>query len=50
MLSWNSEEEIWPRAMSSWKDILGDEDPFLFYLDEEARTRLESAAENLEEY
>ena len=50
MLAWNSEEEIWARAMSSWKDILGDEDPFLFYLDEEARTRLESAAENLEEY
>ena len=50
MLEWNSKEEIWARAMSSWKDILGDEDPFLFYLDEEARKNLEEAAANLEEF
>jgi hypothetical protein len=50
MLVWNSKEEIWVRAMSSWKQIMGDEDPFLFYLDEEARANLEAAAENLEEF
>jgi len=50
MLVWNSKEEIWARAMSSWKELMGDEDPFLFYLDEEARTNLESAAERLEEF
>jgi len=50
MLVWNSKEEIWVRAMSSWKEIMGDEDPFLFYLDEEARANLEAAAENLEEF
>ena len=50
MLEWNSKEEIWARAMSSWKDIIGDEDPFLFYLDEEARKNLEESAANLEEF
>ena len=50
MLLWNSKEEIWARAMSSWKEIMGDEDPFLFYLNDEARANLESAASNLEEY
>ena len=50
MLVWNSKEEIWARAMSSWKDIMGDEDPFLFYLDDETRTSLEQAADNLEEF
>jgi hypothetical protein len=50
MLAWNSKEEIWARAMSSWKEIMGDEDPFLFYLDEEARANLENSAENLEDY
>ena len=50
MLIWNSKEEIWARAMSSWKELMGDEDPFLFYLDEEARTKLEEAADNLEEF
>ena len=50
MLIWNSKEEIWARAMSSWKELMGDEDPFLFYLDEEARTELEEAADNLEEF
>ena len=50
MLDWNSREEIWARAMSSWKELMGDEDPFLFYLDEEARTKLEEAADSLEEF
>ena len=48
MLDWNSKEEIWARAMSSWKEIMGDEDPFLFYLSEEARNDLEESADNLE--
>ena len=50
MLIWNSKEEIWARAMSSWKEIMGDEDPFLFYLDEESRMSLEQAADNLEDF
>ena len=50
MLIWNSKEEIWARAMSSWKDIMGDEDPFLFYLDDETRANLEQAADNLEDF
>ncbi len=36
--------------MSSWKNIVGDEDPFLFYLDEESRSRLESDADELQDY
>ena len=44
------EDEDIQRSMSSWKDILGDEDPFLFYLDEEARKNLEESAANLEEF
>jgi hypothetical protein len=50
MLDWNSREEIWARSMSSWKEILEDEDPFLFYLSEEARQNLEETAEKLEEF
>tara|TARA_B100000959_G_scaffold270867_1_gene318298 strand:+ start:375 stop:926 length:552 start_codon:yes stop_codon:yes gene_type:complete len=50
MLAWNSKEEIWARAMSSWKEILDDEDPFLFYLDEETRRNLEEAADKLEDF
>jgi len=50
MLVWNSEEEIWARAMSSWKKLMGDEDPFLFYLDEESRKNLEEAADQLEDF
>ena len=50
MLDWNSREEIWARAMSSWKDIMGDEDPFLFYLSEEARKDLEESADSLEDF
>ena len=50
MLNWNSREEIWARAMSSWKDIMGDEDPFLFYLSEEARKDLDESADSLEDF
>ena len=50
MLEWNANEEIWARSMSSWKEILHDEDPFLFYLTEETRQKLEEAAGNLEDF
>ena len=50
MLEWNANEEIWARSMSSWKEILHDEDPFLFYLSEETRQRLEDAGGNLEDF
>ena len=50
MLDWNAREEIWARAMSSWKEIMQDEDPFLFYLDEDARQKLDSAASKLEDF
>ena len=29
-LEWNSEQEIWARTMSSWKEIVGEDDPYLF--------------------
>lgn len=50
MLDWNSREEIWARAMSSWKEIMEDEDPFLFYLEEDARQKLDRAASKLEDF
>ncbi|MDP7002170.1 MAG: hypothetical protein QF911_01160 [Candidatus Thalassarchaeaceae archaeon] len=50
MLEWNSQEEIWARSLSSWREILGDEDPFLFHLSEDAMRNLEEAADNLEEF
>ena len=50
MLDWNSREEIWARAMSSWKEIMEDEDPFLFYLEEGARQKLDRAASKLEDF
>ena len=50
LLVWNSKEEIWARAMSSWREIMGDEDPFLFYLDEETRQNLDQAASRLEDF
>ena len=49
-LEWNSREEIWARTMSSWKNIVGEEDPFLFHLSEEARIKLESTADELQDY
>jgi len=36
--------------MSSWKNIVGDEDPFLFHLNEAARDRLTSSADDLQDY
>jgi len=49
-LEWNSEQEIWMRSMSSWKDIVGDEDPFLLHLSDEGRAKLNAAAEELQEF
>lgn len=49
-LEWNSEQEIWARTMSSWKEIVGDEDPYLFHLSEEARNKLESVAEEMQDF
>ena len=49
-LEWNSEQEIWARTMSSWKEIVGDEDPYLLHLSEEARNKLESAAEEMQDF
>ena len=36
--------------MSSWKEIVGDEDPYLFHLSEEARNKLESAADEMQDF
>ena len=44
-LDWNSQQEIWARSMSSWKNIVGDEDPFLAHLNESSRDTLSSAAD-----
>ncbi|MAR61645.1 MAG: hypothetical protein CMB68_05630 [Euryarchaeota archaeon] len=49
-LDWNSEQEIWARTMSSWKNIVGDEDPFLAHLSETSRQNLASAADELQDY
>ncbi len=49
-LEWNSEQEIWARTMSSWKEIVGDEDPFLFHLSEESRDKLNSAADEMQDF
>ena len=49
-LEWNSEQAIWERTMSSWKEIVGDEDPYLFHLSEEARNKLESAADEMQDF
>lgn len=49
-LEWNSEQEIWARTMSSWKEIVGEEDPYLFHLSEESRAKLESAAEKMRDF
>ena len=49
-LEWNSEQEIWARTMSSWKEIVGEEDPYLFHLSEESRDKLESAAEEMQDF
>ena len=49
-LEWNSEQEIWARTMSSWKEIVGDEDPYLFHLSSEARGKLEEAAKEMQDF
>ena len=49
-LEWNSEQEIWARTMSSWKEIVGDEDPYLFHLSSEAREKLEEAAKEMQDF
>ena len=49
-LEWNSEQEIWARTMSSWKEIVGDEDPYLFHLSEESREKLEIAAKDMQDF
>ena len=49
-LEWNSEQEIWQRTMNSWKTIVGDEDPFMLHLSENARDTLEKASDELQEF
>ena len=49
-LEWNSQQEIWQRTMSSWKTIVGDEDPFMQHLSESARESLEKASDELQEF
>jgi len=49
-LEWNAEQEIWARTMSSWKEIVGDEDPYLFHLSEKTRKNLESSAEEMQDF
>jgi hypothetical protein len=49
-LEWNSREEIWARTMSSWKNIVGEEDPFLFHLDSDSHDKLSTAADELQDY
>tara|TARA_B100000029_G_scaffold338672_1_gene330898 strand:- start:8687 stop:9271 length:585 start_codon:yes stop_codon:yes gene_type:complete len=49
-LEWNSEQEIWARSMSSWKKIVGEEDPFLAHLSESSREKLTSAADELQDF
>jgi hypothetical protein len=36
--------------MSSWKTIVGDEDPFMQHLSESARENLEKTADELQEF
>ena len=49
-LEWNSEQEIWQRTMNSWKTIVGDDDPFMQHLSENARDTLEKASDELQEF
>ena len=49
-LEWNSQQEIWARSMSSWKNIIGEEDPFLAHLPPEARAALEAAADEMQDF
>jgi hypothetical protein len=36
--------------MSSWKEIVGDEDPYLFHLSPESREKLEAAAKDMQDF
>jgi hypothetical protein len=36
--------------MSSWKEIIGDEDPYLFHLSPEGRKKLEEAAKDIQDF
>ena len=49
-LEWNSVQEIWARTMSSWKEIVGDEDQYLFHLSPESREKLELAAKDMQDF
>ena len=49
-LDWNANQEIWARTMSSWKQIMGDEDPYLFHISEETRANLEEAAKSIQDF
>ena len=49
-LEWNSEQEIWARTMSSWKEIVGEEDPYLFHLSPEAREKLDATAKEMQDF
>jgi len=50
LLEWNANQEIWARTMSSWKEIIGDEDPYLFHLSPEGREKLEEAAKDIQDF
>ena len=45
---WNSEQEIWARGITSWKEIVGIDDPHLFFLSQEKRKDLEKNAKALD--
>ena len=49
-LEWNASQEIWARTMSSWKEIIGEEDPYLFHLSEKGREKLEEAAKEIQDF
>ena len=46
-LKWNIDTEIFARTMSGWQNIVEDEDPFLPYLDDEQRERLQRSVDEL---
>lgn len=46
-LEWNADEEIWARAMDSWKNTMGDEDPYLPFLSEKMQSDLAERSTSL---
>jgi hypothetical protein len=46
-LKWNIDTEIFARTMSGWQYIVEDEDPFLPYLEDEQRERLQRSVDEL---